>query len=448
MLRPVLRHFPLLPAALLAGCASPVEIAVEQSEEVPTVFTVTWSTELEAVDQAWVEYGPDGEYGPTFAASVVEGQPEPTVVVGMKPETTYHLRGVVSSGGRERVSGALEVTTGAVPTSLPTFTVEQGDPGDSWSGFLVTSVLMDPPAAIILDESGEIVWWSVYEDYDLMGRVRLAPDRASVLFADVNLRVSGINEINRVALDGTWLERYDTPDLHHDFTVHEDGTLAWLAYDPRVLRGGETIAGDSIRVLEPDGTEQRLYTAWDDFEYDPEVLNGPDLIWPHANALDHLPEERAYLVSFMLYDAIAKIDATQGEMQWLMGGEFSDFTLPDGSTDLFGFQHQMQRLDDSLLVFVNGEQPGGESRAVEYTVDAESGTVEEAWSYWPDPPMESMVLGDVHRFSSGNTLVTFGYSGQIHEVTPEGEVVWKLTADMGDVLGYTTWYASLEPPDP
>lgn len=45
-------------------------------------------------------------------------------------------------------------------------------------------------------------------------------------------------------------------------------------------------------------------------------------------------------------------------------------------------------------------------------------------------------MGDVHRFESGNTLVTFSYSGQVHEVSPDGEVVWKVSTSAGGALGY------------
>jgi hypothetical protein len=44
----------------------------------------------------------------------------------------------------------------------------------------------------------------------------------------------------------------------------------------------------------------------------------------------------------------------------------------------------------------------------------------------------------VHRFDGGDTLVTFSYSGQIHEVTPEAEVVWKLSSSVGGTFGYVT----------
>ncbi len=54
-----------------------------------------------------------------------------------------------------------------------------------------------------------------------------------------------------------------------------------------------------------------------------------------------------------------------------------------------------------------------------------------------------MSLGDVHRFDSGNTLITYSYNGQIQEVTPGGEPVWTLTASAGGVISYVTPVESL-----
>ena len=72
--------------------------------------------------------------------------------------------------------------------------------------------------------------------------------------------------------------------------------------------------------------------------------------------------------------------------------------------------------------------------------------VELVWSYEPDPALFCFSLGDVRRLPSGNTLVDFSVKGQVDEVTPDGDVVWRLTLGMGGALGYMTWLEDLYSP--
>jgi hypothetical protein len=139
------------------------------------------------------------------------------------------------------------------------------------------------------------------------------------------------------------------------------------------------------------------------------------------------------------------IDRETGEPRWTVGGAQSDFTLSGGVTELFDGEHQFEWLGDSILVFINGGMTaGGQSRAVEYTLDQDTGSAREAWSYWPSPSLNTTNLGDVDRLDSGHTLVTFSTSGVIHEVTEDDDVVWSLTSDLGGALSYATQLDSID----
>jgi len=43
-------------------------------------------------------------------------------------------------------------------------------------------------------------------------------------------------------------------------------------------------------------------------------------MWPHANAIDYLVDEDAYLVSFLALAGIVRIDRGSGEVDWRLGG--------------------------------------------------------------------------------------------------------------------------------
>jgi hypothetical protein len=277
----------------------------------------------------------------------------------------------------------------------------------------------------------------------VLGRTQLSSHPPSILYTYNNVQGQEDNSLYRVGFDGEDIEEIPAPYAHHDFVELPDGTLAYLAYDPQVV-GREQVLGDRVMERAPDGSTREVWNVWDHFEY---TASGPPergMSWPHGNAIDYLPDEDAYLVGFLTLGSILKIDRSSGEILWVLGGDESDFTV-DGSTEIFEHQHQFEQLDDSLLVFVNGGMdPRAESRVVELAFEPGTRAVEELWSYWPDPSVTSTNLGDVHRFASGNALVTFSNAGVIHEVDATGALVWSLTADIGGALSYVAWKEDLD----
>ena len=76
------------------------------------------------------------------------------------------------------------------------------------------------------------------------------------------------------------------------------------------------------------------------------------------------------------------------------------------------------------------------SRVVEVEYDAASRSAQEVWSYVSDPPLYVFAKGDVHRFDDGSTQVVWSSSGQIQNVSPEGEVTWQLDLDLGQAITF------------
>ena len=76
--------------------------------------------------------------------------------------------------------------------------------------------------------------------------------------------------------------------------------------------------------------------------------------------------------------------------------------------------------------------------AVEYTIDAARRTLSTSWSHTRSDDFLPM-LGSTQRLESGNTLISYGASGLVEEVTPSGEPVWLLRSPFG------AWMGGLEP---
>jgi hypothetical protein len=439
---------PLMAALSLMACTErditddgAFEIEAAVSDAIPTVITVEWSTDLDGADSARLEFGPDDGYGRGAPVDLAEGPPFETVLLGNKPSTDVHFRVVVESGGVATRSEDRILTTGSVPTGLPDLSVEA--PGSFADGYLVTSLFAVAPAAVIVDRDGEYVWWyeAPSEDFQI-SHAQLTADRQHVVFWSVN--VSGgaggsshaDQELIRVSLDGTQVDTRSVADGHHDFTTMPDGGIAYIEYD---VREGEE--GDRIIEIDPGGDEWEVWSVWDDF--DSGGAGGPGTTFSHCNALDYYEDEDAFYVSSLGLGSLMKVDRAAGELVWAMGGDDSDFILGDGSTDFFDKNHQFHRLEDSILVFVNGNEHTNCSEVREYGYDDGGGPAELIWSYMPSPCVYSFSLGDASRLETGHTLATFSNQGQIDEVDEEGDLVWRLNAGLGGALGYATFLEDL-----
>ncbi len=418
-----------------------LDILVELSEVIPTVATVRWITA--EPEDATLTFGPGAPAG-TTVSDPADGQLEHEVVLfGLLPNTAYTVQ--VESFADDVPAGqdSATFTTGAVPTSLPTLSVQVFDEDTAPGGYLLTSLLTSPLSVVLLDTDGTFLWWHFDErQQTAIGRVRLSADRDAILYdafptygADPD---DPTHEIVRVSLDGTEVDVLDTPGHHHDFAQLDDGTLAYLAEDRRDVEG-EEIIGDQLVELRPDGTHEVVWTAWDDIPYDPaDVPPGSD--WTHCGALHHDPVEDAYYLSSHNLDAIWKVDRATGELLWTFGGPRSDFTVAEPGA-LPYHQHQLQILDDHLLVFDNREPQTHSSRVVEYRLDGWLAT--EVWAYEAEPPIYNFAMGDVHRLDGDVTLVTWSTAGQMDAVDADHELLWRLNLDLGSGFSYVTWMDAL-----
>ncbi len=327
----------------LSACAPAVDLDLEltRSEAIPTVFSAAVDGQAAGLDRAWVEFGLDGEEPRQVALDLEAGPPWEIELLGMKPGSDYQVRIGVELDGEAYQGRSHTASTGLVPSDFPDLSLERGE-GESFDGFLVTSVLGITSAAVILDRDGDYVWWSQPEELAMVGRTVLSRDGAGLFSMELNPNGEQAGALASISLDGEQVQARALDWMHHDFHEHEDGTLAILAKDPEIVDGAR-VKGASVQEIAPDGSVTTVWSIWDDPDRIPYDQADDDMPgeWPHANALRYLPDEDAYLVGFLFLDAIARIDRASGAIDWIMGGPYSDFTHADGGTDLFERTHQM-----------------------------------------------------------------------------------------------------------
>ncbi len=428
------------------------ELVVTLSEFVPTVAAASWDLGLEEIEDAYVEFGPacgEGVRAPLHLDDgILTGH-----VLGMKPATEYCLRGVVEAGSETHESAEILLTTGYTPTGLTELSMEVTDADLVTPGFLSTSTIAPVPSVAILDRDGDYVWWHHAEDEGYMVlRSSLSRDGESVLYLGTYSEEGDEQQdrfLVQVSIDGSQVDVHRIPGAHHDFVELPDGTIALLVSDTREHPDfDDPVDGDKIVEYSlEDGTSVDVWSAWDTLNFSGNVTGDEagGLDWTHANAIDYHPEDDTYSVSLMLPGAIVTVERATGEVVEQVGGFESDYEFAGGGVHPFTVQHQFQFMGDSLLLFDNGTPDTQESRALELALDANAGVVTKTWSYVTDPSLYCPAMGDVSRFSNGNTLITWGSAGQMEEVTAEGERVWKLNTAIAAGLGYTTLLDTLYP---
>lgn len=369
-------------------------------------------------------------------------------VIGMRAETTYALQPVVRyPDGDERRAEIQYFTTGALPEGTPDAIWASGGQADG----LITVVgpaearsANDSPYLIGVDREGFVVW--VYDPDELRGE--RGADRAAQWLHDGNLRVLVPDGVRVITPGGEMLSEYSPPSgMHHDGTLLDIDHLAYLARETQTLYVDQfdatvPVLGDVIAVTDQDANE---VWRWSAFEHlDPQRFptatsqrldpNTGSADWTHANSLVYDMDRDAYIVSLRHQNWVIAVDATSGEVEWTLGAE-GDFALEGGQW--FTSQHAARTLrDGTLLMFDNGNDREGNSRAVRYALDEQAMTATEVWSF--DVGFSAGNLGDADLLPNGSVLVCAGgqrdagNDARIAEVTEDGEVAWEL--GVGDDL--------------
>ena len=424
-----------------AGCRPLQDIEVTPGE-IGTAVRVSW--ESPSAGEGGVTYrGLAGWHtAPAARAAVDGGYRYEAVLIGLtsQMETTGEVW-VRDEDGEASVE-EVAIQAGALGIALPSIYLTAADGEAETAGYVLTSLLRRPNAAVILGPGGEHVWAAEEPVGEMvMTEVHPTPDGQAVLMGQMHSGDAELSEIVEVSLDGARRRRLPAPGLHHSFTVLEDGTIAYIAYD---WRDGQ--AGDCIVELHPDGGRTVVWSAWDHLDPGLAIANNGGSGWTHANALQHDPDEDAWYLSIHNYNSILKIDRPSGAVRWGLGGALD--TL--GLSDLLDRQHHFHRSGDELLVFNNRSfssvfvEEVDPSEVISIRLDEAAGTASVLWRYTPSPAVYNLMLGDVQRLSPDRILATYSSSGVIEEFTSEGQSIRRLDLELGAALGFSQHFPAPE----
>lgn len=419
-------------------------IAKEMELEVPgigTVGIVQWSIDA-PIDSAYIDFGRD-QNNFEYRAPVDLAEPGyRTLLLGMKPSTTYYAQIVAQAGVNTYTSDVYPVETDALLNGLPVFNVNDVDATALYAGggFTVNCTGITAGGfggggggrsfAFILDKDADLVW--AYELTDTVtagcSRARLSFDGKSMWSGNFS-NVSPDGALMRVTLDGLGEpETYSLPGRNHDFAMLPNGHVL---YFEQQNGGGYTNGSegpDTIKELDPEtGMTTELYDETRDFAAQIEESNGA-----HTNYVTYVPELDAISFSLRHSSTIGLISYPDAELLAVFGGPLSTFDIS------WNIQHGHHVLADHILIF-NNEGTNGGSSILGYQFDIATSSATKYFDY--SSGNSSGAFGDVKELPNGNLFVTYSTSGVLHEVNADGELLREITTS--ESLGYSEHLGAL-----
>ncbi len=295
--------------------------------------------------------------------------------------------------------------------------------------------------ALVVDGKGKTRWSVRAPAKEHVGRVRRARNGDILVGLYDPEHEEGVGLIQRFDDEGNVLTETLAPTFHHDLVELNDNRFAYLGHvfgDVEVgMLGVVPVATDQVRVGPEGGVSEGVFDFLSDYSIEPYWPCDHMALdrrvegyyeWTHSNSL--VPWGDGFLLMARWIDTLVALDADYNVV-WRLGGPESD--LDGGETPLFQHAHMSWAEGNRVLIFDNGWDHAAvrpPSRVIELEIDVAGGTATEVWSYQDPEGASTQFLGDAQRLANGNTLISWGGLGRVTEVTPTGDVVWRLDVEV------------------
>jgi hypothetical protein len=389
--------------------------------EIGSIVYASWEQSTDAAVHLEFSFEPD-----VWLASPVRelpAGPHEELLLGIPFGEPFTWR-VVADNGAVVTSPDQAFTTGPLDSDVPDLQSGEADPTryDAvgapyfFIGLTEGSWLGQAWWSLIVDRQGRTVWAMRSPAFRTSMHARVARDGRS-LFLDRNSFWATFDggdgsTIDEVLIDGTVLNTFAVPGLHHPFTDMPDGSVAYGATSES-YRYDETL----VRVW-PDGTRDELWSCRafiDDLGVNDDCM---------SNTLNYDEPTDRYLFSFYTFESVVEVDGTTGQATRWFGHIPGAYTF-DPPDSAFWWQHGGHITSTgTFLTSSDLTSSGVETVVREYEIDDATETLREVWSFGVGEGVYGYQMGEAVRLSNGNTLHNYGDLARLREVTPEGDVVW------------------------
>ncbi len=381
-------------------------------------------------------------------------------VLGLLPSTTYQE--VLQVYGP---TGSVSTTFSATTPSLSSFVqgIKLQVSGTFGPGYTLVSPiaypLTDSAVMVAFDSQGRIRWYRTFAPGSGSSESKQQHNGHYTIALGESAGFDGaIESYTEFLPGGEIVASYAAPKTEytdpHDLWITGSGAtkrLHFFSYTGRTFDysslGGPPSAigyGHQVTRQTTEGSVEFRWDAWDHYSIidwiEPTGV-APPFDFDHPNSLD-FDLDSNYIVSFRNLGAIIKLNAQTAVTMWQLGGRLNQFTFVGDPLGGPSGQHCVRVLPNGhLLMYDNGlAHSPPHSRAVEYALDVPNRTATMVWEYEPNPAIFTPIVGSAQRLSNGNTLVGFGFAGQVHEVAPNGTVIAHASFSMnGTAPFYRAW---------
>lgn len=433
------------------------------------------------------KHGPDSEVRHSFRE--VTRRPD-VPVLGLYEDFENHIDlTLYDSEGEELEVRSYTVDTPPPNPNLPEITIDRAEPAAMVEGMTLVSYFgndgeLYPNRAFIFDRYGDVRWLLDYTGHPVLGNLSFDVGVERLANGHLYFGSQHTDEIYEVDMLGQVLNSWSMPGFgfHHQVLEEPDGDFLVTAHD----RSLSTIED---HVVEIDRTTGTIINVWDlTRSLDPTRRTWSDRVadWAHENAVAYDERDDTIIVSAR-HQGVVKL-TRDNHVVWLLaphrgwgtagdGTDLSRFLLqpldaagnPISDPDVLSgdanhpdfewnwYQHAIKLLPNGdLLLFDNGHNRNYNgktpySRAVQFSIDAESMTVRQVWSYGKERGAEtfSRIVSDAdyrpaenHVFFSPGA-VEFGglYYGKVVEIDRgSGAVVFEATITPPEPFGIVTFH--------
>jgi arylsulfate sulfotransferase len=426
---------------------------------------------------AWVEFGPDTNYGRQTSVITANfaAQPLNVLVAGMLPQTTYHMRAHVDWGSESWIDTDQTFTTGAIPSTTvpPQLSVASPGTGNGLTSFspapgvellsLATAANPNTPQAVASDLQGNVIWYCPLSPQP----IKLLPNGHFIVVTvqsllEIDLACNTIRSVSLAQVNQSLQNQglsFNLVNFSHDILVLPNGhwiTIIQISQDFDDLPGypGTTsVLGDLLVDIDPNGNVVWNWSAFNYLDVNRHLQGLPD--WTHSNALVYTPDNNL-LLSMRNQSWILKIEYLSGQgtgaILWTLGNG-GDFDILGGDPSQWfygqhnpnivntnGSQTTLTIFDDgNLRMYSDGDACGSTSsspacytRATMFQLDESSTMATVLWqdlpgfyTYWGGS-IDVLSNNDIEFCASDPFNAT---SSVILEVTQNGtpQTVWQMT---------------------
>jgi arylsulfate sulfotransferase len=324
---------------------------------------------------AWVEFGPDTNYGrqTSVVAANSATQPINVLVAGMLPQTTYHMRAHVDWGSESWIDADQTFATGAIPSTVvsPQLSTALPSNGNGLASFspapgvellsLATASNPNTVLSVASDLQGNLIWYCPFnpQPIKLLPNGHLIVVTVSALL-EIDLACNTIRSVSLAQVSQSLQSQglsLNLVNFSHDILVLPNGhwiTIIQISQDFTDLPGypGTTsVLGDLLVDIDPNGNVVWNWSAFNYLDINRHLQGLPD--WTHSNALVYTPDGNL-LLSMRNQSWILKIEYLNGQgpgtVLWTLG-DGGDFNILGGDpSQWFYGQHNPN------IVSSNGSQ--------------------------------------------------------------------------------------------